>query len=106
VQLGGSREHVRWLTRPVRDCMGIDCVAAIFAAGMLKEKKTWAGGRRRTQSGRELNTQTARAGVRLDRGRAQAVKGSRGAARAGSLAQLGGCEGQRGGRQRQTGSGW
>jgi hypothetical protein len=102
--MGGSREHVRWLTRPVRDCMGIDCVAAIFAAGWSKRKRR--GQARAIQRGRELGTQTARAGVRLDRGRAQAVKGSRGAARAGSLAQLGGCEGQRGGRQRQTGSGW
>jgi hypothetical protein len=90
VQLGGSREHVRWLTRPVRDCMGIDCVAAIFAAGMLKEKKTWAGGRRRTQGGRELNTQTARAGVRLDRGRAQAVKGSRADCESGLTGAAGG----------------
>ena len=33
-----SREHLRWLTRPVRDCMGSDCVAAMVGAGMLKER--------------------------------------------------------------------
>jgi hypothetical protein len=42
-QRGVSCAHLRWFTRPVRDCIDSCCVAAIASLGYLKERlRGWA----------------------------------------------------------------
>jgi hypothetical protein len=73
VNVRRSREHLRWLTRPVRDSMGSDAVAAIVAAEMLKE--VLSRSERHSTCAGALHTARVKEGHRHRR--AQAVKGSR-----------------------------